>query len=448
MNSTRTFLVLNVAVSIAIVVSATSIVGCGQSSSGERTPPPPPVVRVATPLQREIVEWKEFTGRLEAVDFVEIRSRVSGYLHSMHFSEGQDVDEGTLLFVVDPRPFQAELEKAEAALAEAEARVEQSNAQLEQAIAMKETSDAQLEFATAEMERQRALEARNATSQSEVDQARNELHKAKASLESANAGIASAKGAIATSEAAVVTAEAAVNEAKLNLGYTKITAPISGRISRRYVTEGNLISGGSEQSTLLTTIVSRDPIYFLFDASEQEVLRFQRMVLQGERRDVREVNYPVHLALADETGYPHQGYLDFVDNRFDPRTATMTARAMFPNPNGILTPGMFGKMQIATSLPHEALLIPDTAIGADQAENFVYVIEEDNTARLQVVETGPLALGLRVIRSGITATDRIVVGGIQRVRPGAVVQAESEQIVADESDMAKYDSVPMEKAQP
>ncbi|TWU25472.1 Efflux pump periplasmic linker BepF [Novipirellula galeiformis] len=435
----RTILVLSVFVSTA------SMLGCSKPPSGERPQAPPAAVRVANPLRKEIVEWKEFTGRMEAVDFVEIRSRVSGYLHSMHFSEGQDVKKDALLFVVDPRPFQAELEKAEAALAEAKARVEQSNAQLEQATASKETASSQLRFANTEMERQLTLQNRSATSQSEVDQARNELSKAQASLESANAGIASAKGAIATSKAAIVTAEAAVNEAKLNLEYTNIKAPISGRISRRYVTEGNLISGGSEQSTLLTTIVSLDPIYFMFDASEQEVLRFQRMVLQGERRDVREVNYPVHLALADETGYPHQGYLDFVDNRFDPNTATMTARAMFPNANGILTPGMFGKMQIANTLPYEALLLPDAAIGADQSENFVYVIDEDNTARLQVVETGPLALGLRVIRSGITATDRIVVGGLQRVRPGAPVEAKTEVITADESNTVKYDSAPMEK---
>jgi len=231
----------------------------------------------------------------------------------------------------------------------------------------------------------------------------------------------------------------------MRLRHTEIRAPIDGRVSRRYVSVGNLISGGSEQSTLLTTMVSLDPIYFMFDASEQQVLRFQRLIQQGTRKSARDVRYPVHLALADEQGFPHQGYIDFVDNRFDPNTATMSARATFANPDGLLTPGMFGKIQLAGTAPYEALLLPDAAIGADQSEQFVYVVDQDNQVRLQVVETGPLALGMRVIRDGVTADDRVVIGGLQRARPGIEVAPTEEKLVAQQRDEPRYESSPTEK---
>ena len=428
---------------VASFVTAILVTGCGQPSTGPPPARPTPQVKTAHPLQKKIVEWNEFTGRIEAVNFVEIRSRVSGYLESVNFEEGEDVEQDTLLFVVDPRPFEAALAQAKAGQTEAEARLEQSKSQLAQAEAAKETANSQIVFAKADYERLQNIG--NAVSRSEVEQARNEFRKSQASVDSSDAGIALANAAIATSAAAIESAKATVNEAELNLEYTNIKAPVKGRISRKYVTEGNLISGGSEQSTLLTTIVSLDPIYFTFDASEQQVLRFKRLVQEGQRLSVSDAKHPAYLALADEQGFPHQGYIDFVDNRFDPNTATMLARTVFPNPDGMLTPGMFGKIRIAYTAEYEALLLPDAAIGADQSESFVYLVGGDNQASRQVVETGPISHGLRVIRSGITADDLVVVEGLQRVRPGAPVDPQPATIIADADETIKYDSTPVKK---
>lgn len=394
-----------------------------------------PQVRVATPVSETVVEWAEFTGRLEAVDFVEIRSRVSGYLKTVEFDEGEIVEKGDLLFVVDPRPFEASLETAKAMLEEAKAREEQAEAQLATAQADKLIAESSVEFTESEYDRQKTLQQRNAGSQSELDRARNEFLKAKAQVQGSDAAIASARAAMSTAKAAIVTAKASVSEIELNLHYTQITAPVAGRISRKNVTEGNLISGGSEQSVVLTTIVSLDPMYFVFDASEQQVLRFQRLMLSGARKSAREVRYPVYLRLADEEGYPHEGYLDFVDNRFDPNTATMTARAVFANESGILNAGMFGKLRLAETPPFETLLLPDESIVSDQAQQVVYVVDDENTVKVRPVETGSLALGLRIIRDGIAADDRVIVGGLQRVRPGMKAEAASEEIEVDRTGM-------------
>ncbi len=401
-----------------------------------------PTARVAKPVRREVVEWAEFTGRLQAVDFVEIRSRVSGYLKSVEFQEGQLIEKGELLFVVDPRPFEAALETAKASLEEAKARAEQAEAQLATADADKLTAESNLEFTNSEFERQKTLQQRNASTQSELDRTRKEYTTAKAQVQGADAAIASARAAISTAKATIVTAQAAVNEAQLSLDYTRITAPIAGRTSRRNVTEGNLISGGNDQSVVLTTIVSLDPIYMLFDASEQQVLRFQRLILQGARKSARDVKYPAYMRLEDETGFPHQGYLDFVDNRFDPVTATMTARAIFDNHDGILTPGMFGKLRIAETPAFESLLVPDAAVGTDQSDQFVYVVDADGMVSMRIIETGSMALGLRIVRSGLNADDQIVVGGIQRIRPGVQVESKLETIEPDESALGVEDATP------
>ena len=418
---------------IAYLLALGLVVVCGcQPSPANRPPAPPASVSVATPLVRPIVEWSEFTGRVEATRFVEIRSRVGGYLESVHFTEGQDVEKDALLFVIDPRPFKAEWSKALAALDEAKAQLIRAQAQAEQATASASTSEAQIELAKAEYNRAQGLG--NALSQSERDVIRSEFQKATAALESTRAGIASANAEVARATAAIAMAEAAVQSAELNLEYTNIRAPIAGRISRRYTTEGNLISGGSEQATLLTTIVSLDPIYFTFNASEQQVLRFQRMVQAGTRRSALDVKYPVALQLADEVGFPRQGYLDFVDNRFDPGTATKLVRAVFENTDGLLTPGMFGKLQFALTDEYPALLLPDEAIGTDQTEKFVYVVMPDNSVRRQTVAIGPMALGLRVIRNGITDQDRVVIRGLQRIRPGATVDPKPATIATAQSE--------------
>lgn len=411
--------------------------GAGAGAGGER-----PIVRVATPVKREVVEWAEFTGRLQAVDFVEVRSRISGYLKSVEFQEGQPIEAGDLLFVVDPRPFEAALETAKASLDEAKARAEQAEAQLATADADKLTAESNLEFAHSEFERQKSLQQRNVSTQSEFDRTRNEYTKAQAQVQSSEAAIALARAAISTAKATIVTAQAAVNEAQLNLDYTRITAPVAGRTSRRNVTEGNLISGGNDQSVVLTTIVSLDPIYMLFDASEQQVLRFQRLILQGARKSARDVKYPAYMRLEDETGFPHQGYLDFVDNRFDPVTATMTARAVFENHDGILTPGMFGKLRIAETPAFDALLVPDAAVGTDQSDQFVYVVDADGTVAMRIIETGSMALGLRIVRTGLNADDRVIVGGIQRIRPGVQVESKLETIEPDESVLGVDDATP------
>ncbi len=399
-------------------------------------------VRVARPVSREVVEWAEFTGRLQAVDFVEIRSRVSGYLNSIEFQEGQLIEAGELLFVVDPRPFEAALETAKASLEEAKARAEQAQAQLATADANKLTAESNFEFTNSEFERQKALQQRNASTQSELDRTRNEYTTSKAQVQGADAAIASARATISTAKASIVTAQAAVNEAQLNLDYTRIIAPIAGRTSRRNVTEGNLISGGNDQSVVLTTIVSLDPIYILFDASEQQVLRFQRLILLGARESARDVKYPAYMRLEDENGFPHKGYLDFIDNRFDPVTATMTARAIFDNHNGILTPGMFGKLRIAETPAFDSLLVPDAAVGTDQSDQFVYVVDDDGKVAMRIVETGSMALGLRIVRTGLNANDQVIVGGIQRVRPGVQVEAKLEKIEPDENVLGVADATP------
>lgn len=434
-----------------VVTTATTVLvllsfaGCIRKSSPSGPPSAgagQPTVRVATPLKREVVEWAEFTGRLQAVEFVEIRSRVSGYLKSVEFQEGQLIDADDLLFVVDPRPFEAALETTKANLEEAKARAEQAEAQLATADADKLTTESNLEFANSEFERQKALQERNVSSQSEFDRARSEYTKAKAQVQGSDAAIASARAAVSTAKAAIATAQAAVNEAQLNLDYTRITAPVAGRTSRKNVTEGNLISGGNDQSVVLTTIVSLDPIYMLFDASEQQVLRFQRLILQGARKSARDVKYPAYMRLEDETGFPHRGYLDFVDNRFDPVTATMTARAVFENDDGILTPGMFGKLRIAETPAFDALLVPDAAVGTDQSDQFVYVVGADEKVEMRPIETGSMALGLRIVRTGLNADDRVIVGGIQRIRPGVQVTAKLETIEPDESALGVGDASP------
>ncbi len=432
-------------VCIGMVLGCTmGLAGC-QEAVTERRPAPPAAVTVSEPRLEKIVEWNEYTGRLESANFVEIRSRVGGYLEAVEFDEGQNVKKGTLLFVIDRRPFEAELTGARASLEEANAQLTRSKAQMAQANAVKSTSASQMSLAKADYDR--SLELGNALSQSERDAARNEFLKAQAAMESADAGIALADADIARATAAIATAEAVVSTAELNLNYTQIRAPIDGRISRKYVTEGNLISGGSEQSTLLTTIVSLDPIFFVFDASEQQVLRFQRMVQEGTRRSVQEVRYPAFLALADETGYPHRGYIDFVDNQFDPNTATLLARAVFTNEDNSLIPGLFARVRLANTLEYEAMLLPDEAIVADQAQRFVFVVGPDNQIIRKVIETGPLALGLRVIRKGIDPEDRVVISGVQRVRPGVVVEPNPTSIEVSERDMNDYDSAPVEKDQ-
>jgi len=352
------------------------LAGCGGSAPPSMAPPE---VTVATPLVRKITDWDEYTGRLAAVESVEIRARASGYLQSVHFQDGALVKRGDLLFVIDPRPNQAALD---------EARAERKRARV------------QMEAMARELRRGEELHATRVISDRDLDILTSQKRAADASLRAA---------------------EAAEKSAALYLGFTRVTAPIDGRIGRKLVTVGNLVTGEGKDSTLLTTLVSVDPIHVYFTADERAFLRYTRLAEQGIRPSSRTVANPVRLQLADEQGFPHEGVMDFVDNRVDEATGTMQGRAVFANPRGDLTPGLFGRIQLLGEGPYEALILPDQAIGTDQAQRLVYVVGEGNVVTPRPVTLGRSLGALRVIRGGLAPTDRVVINGIQKVRPGATV---------------------------
>ena len=338
-----------------------------------------PPVDVATPLVRPVVEYDVYTGRFEAVERVEIRSRVSGYLEKVGFEDGEIVAAGALLFVIDQRTFRAEIARAEATVAAAEA--ERALAQIE-------------------LERATTLAQRNVGSIQEVDRT-----------------TATLTGA----EAQVAVAEAELRQARLNLDFTEIRAPIIGQMSNRKVDRGNLVVGGANNATLLSTIVSIDPIHFVFTASEADFLRYSRLSGSGNRLSGLSTPYAVDIRLMDEDDFPHQGTLDFVDNQIDPNSGTIVARAVLPNPDRFFVPGTFGRIRLPGSGEFEAMLIPDEAVIADQARKIVMVVDAEATVSPRPVRLGALHKGLRVVKDGLLPSDRVVVAGIQRARPGAKV---------------------------
>ena len=355
------------------------LVACGADEASHAAPPPP-TVEYVLPIQREIVDWDEFTGRLEAVESVDVRARVSGYLESIHFEDGQVVEQGDLLFVIDPRPFQAELDM----------RV----AEMEQLRVARD-------LAATNVERGRKLLESRAIAAEDVDVR---------------------ESALAEAGAALLAAQARVDAAKLDVDFTHVTAPIAGRISDHFVSVGNLISGGDAQSTLLTTIVTMDPIHARIEADESTVLSYLRLNAAGKRQSARDYEAPVQLGLADEDDFPHAGVIDFVDNRFDAGTATMRARARIPNPDGLLLPGMFARVRIMGEAPRTALLVPDKAVQTDQTMRYVLVVGDGDVVQYRPVEVGTLTEdGLREVRQGLEATDRVVAGGLFAARPGVVV---------------------------
>lgn len=432
---------------LAILACLSLVLGCSRLG-GQPGPPPEVQVVVATPIKKQIVEWDEYVGRLEAVDFVEVRARASGYLQSIHFEEGQIVRKGDLLCVIDPRPFEAELNRARAQLEEAGAAVAQSTAQLAQAEAEHSRTEATLGYARQRYARSEAIAAKRALSKDELELHQSELLQAEAEVKAAQARIESTRAAIATASAAVETAEAAIGIAELNLEYTRVVAPITGRVSHRDVTEGNLISGGTRESSLLTTIVSLDPIHVYFDADEQAFLKYTRLAKEGKRQSSRDVKNPVYIALADENGsFPHKGHMDFVDNRMDPNTGTMRARAILANPDLSLAPGLFARLRLPGSARYEAVLVPDSAVGSDQAEKFVLVVDSDHKVRRQSVSAGSLSGGLRIIRSGLDGSEQVIVRGLQRVRPGIQVTTTVEAIETGADDGLPDDYEPVPKAE-
>tara|TARA_A100001391_G_scaffold196459_1_gene175044 strand:+ start:250 stop:1575 length:1326 start_codon:yes stop_codon:yes gene_type:complete len=423
-----------------------AVVGCSRTAPQGAAPPPMPEVTVAKPIVKKIVEWDSYSGRLEPIEFVEVRSRVGGYLQSIHFEEGEIVNKGDLLFVIDPRPFDAELKSMEAAMSQANAQLLQAQAGVAEAEAQQLQTDAAVKLADTRLKRARTLMSRDATSQDELDQREAEFDQANANQAASHAKVNSAKAMIDAAQAAIESASAGLEAAKLNVTYSKIIAPITGRISSNFVDQGNLVSGGtSATATLLTTITSVEPIYCTFDVNEQEVLKYIRLAASGKRGSSREVRNPIYLGLVDEQGFPHQGHIDFVDNRFDPATATMRARGIFPNKNQVLFPGMFSRIRIPGSAPYEAVLIPDSAIGTDQASQFVFIVVDGLIERKQV-ELGPLVHGLRVVREGLSGDESLVIEGLLKARPELQVKVDQQEIEVIEDGLPdEYDPVPKEE---
>jgi RND family efflux transporter MFP subunit len=369
----------------ASALMAAALYGC--SSKSEAQAPPAPSVTVAAPLVQAVQDWDEFTGRFEATQSVEVRARVGGYVQGVHFRDGDYVRRGQLLFTLDPRPAQAALASARAQLSQAQA---------------------QLTLAQSELERAETLLESQAVSQAEVDTRR---------------------GALQTAQAAIAAANANVRARQLDLEFTRVTAPISGRVSDRRVDAGNLVAGGSSAADVLTTVVSSAPIHFVFDGSEAVLLKYQRQARQGAA--------PIQVRLQDESAFNRAGTLDFTDNAVDTASGVIRLRAVIPNADGFLKPGMFGQARLAGSGSYEAMLVPDAAIATDQARRVVYVVAADGTVAPRAVQLGPLVDGLRVIRSGLQATDRVIINGVQRIQqPGMKVQARTGRIepVAQEAE--------------
>lgn len=354
----------------------------------------PPPVEVATPLTETVVDWDEYTGRFRAVESVVLQARVSGYLEAIHFDEGSLVEKGDLLFEIDRRPFEAEV-------AQAEAQIEAANARLE--------------LAEIEVGRAEQLLDRNVGPESEAQRRR-----------------AESKEAVAN----VAIAEAALETARLDLSFTRVTAPIAGRISATEIDVGNLVIGGPSGATVLANIVTLDPIEFGFTVSEADYLRYARLDREGDRRSSRGYGTPVEVRLIGDEDWPWDGAMTFVDNQIDPNSGTIEGRATLANPNRFLQPGLFGRLRLPGSGEYRAVLVPDVAIVADQARQIVYVVGEGDVIEARPVMTGPIHRGLRVIRGGLAGDERIVVSGVQRARPGQPVTPMPAEIAMEPMDQA------------
>jgi RND family efflux transporter MFP subunit len=356
------------------------------SGEGESQTPPPPQVTVATPLVREVLDWDDYVGRFEAVQEVDVTPRVSGYLTGIHFRDGQYVRQGQLLFTIDARPAQAQLDQARAQLARAQA---------------------QLVNARTELARSRTLAAQKAASIEELEQR---------------------QAALRAAQADVAAAQANVRARQLDMGFTRVVAPISGQVSERKVDRGNAVTA---DQTVLTTVVSTNPLHFAFDGSEALLLRYQRQA-GGVRRDA-----PVRIRLQDEADYVHAGQLDFLDNSLNAGAGTIRARAIVPNPDGFLKPGMMGRLRLAATPAYPALLVPDTAVATDATRRVVYVVDRQNMVTVRPVQLGPLDGSLRVVRSGLGPQDRVIIGGLQRAMPGQKVNPRKGRITAAPSQGAE-----------
>jgi RND family efflux transporter MFP subunit len=382
---------------LIVVALSLWLAGCNNQQPAAHGPPPAEVT-VSKPEQKEVVNWNEFTGRTAAVKLVTVTPRVSGYIVDIPFKEGDIVHKGDLLFQIDPRPYQDAYDQAVGQLQQA-----QANQQLQDAT-----------FA-----RQQRLREMRVIANEDYDTALSNKNQAAAQ---------------------VVSTQAARNSAQLNLEFTHVTSPIAGRVSRQLVNIGNLVRADSTQ---LTTIVSIDPIYAYFSMDELAALSYQRLIREGKVASSQDGNVPVYLQLQDETGFPHEGSIDFSDNAFDSSTGTLLVRGSFPNSDGLLTPGNFVRVRVASSPKYDALLVADRAIGSDQDQSFVYVVDSKNIARLRHIKTGQLAEGLRVVKSGLQRDDEVVINGIIKVRPDSAVKSEQgamEQFSSNDLSMPLLDS--------
>jgi RND family efflux transporter MFP subunit len=344
-------------------------------------PPPPPEVTVAEVKAEQITEWDEYQGEFEAVDAVEVRPRVSGYLVRVAFTEGKEVKKGDVLFEIDPEPYRATLDQRQADLTRAQAR-----------LALNER----------DAKRGETMVAAQAISQEEQD--------TRLTL-------------VSEARAAVAAAEAALRAAKLDLGFTKVRAPVNGRTGRAEVTEGNLVNAGPGGSTLLTTVVSLDPIYVYFEGDESAYLRYNQLDRAGERPSSRIAANPVQIGLANEQGYPHRGRMDFVDNRLDQATGTIRARAVVSNKQRLFTPGMFARVRLIGSGVRRLNTIPEVAVSTDQDRKYVFVLAGDSVVYRGVTLGRQIDGQRRVIRTGLEPGEKVVVDGFARIRPGVKVKA-------------------------
>ena len=372
---------------VAAIGMLFALAGCGEKAQSQAVAPLPPPVTIAQPVKQTVTDWDEFTGRFEAMEEVQVRARVGGFVTNVEFKDGDVVHAGDLLYVIDPRPFEAVAAQADGQLADARAKTELAKRELDRGLKLVQTS---------------------AVSEQVVDQRRQALQAA---------------------HAAEMQAEGALKAAKLNIEFTHVVAPMTGRVSRHLVSVGNLVQGSDTgTSTLLTTIVSLDPIYIYFDVDEATYLKNNRLWFEGKRPSSRDTANPVQVTLTGEAKPSKEGKMDFLDNRLDVSTGTLRSRAVIPNKDLSILPGQFGRVRLLGSSPYEALLLPDTAIATDQSRKIVFVVKDDNTVEAKPVVLGPLDDGLRVIREGINSEDRIIIDGLQRARVGAKVTPQATEI--------------------
>src|SRR6476660_7384288 len=371
---------------VGILSVLLTAVGCKKNSAPQQGPLP---VNVVTVIEKEVNEWDEFTGRLEAVESVEIRPRVSGYITEIHFEAGAIIKKGDLLYVIDPRPYQADLDRAEAEL---------------------ERTQAELKLSQIELDRAKELRAKTTISQSEFDQR---------------------AATYQSSSAAMRAAEATRNSAALNLEFTQIKSPIDGRVSDQRITLGNLVQPGAGPESVLTTVVSVDPIYAKIDADENAILKYVKLSEQGKRVSARTAKIPAWVELGNEADFPHEGYVDFVDNRLDPGTGTVRARVVLKNWNpNLITPGFFIRVRVAGATPYRAALVADNVISSQQGVKYAFVVKPDNTIERRTLETASTFEGKRIVKNGLKDGEKVVSTRLQLLQPGMKVTPVPEEASA------------------